>query len=83
MCSGDGRSGRRDAPPVRGQIVVPADSPIRSLAELAGAQVGFPGPEALIGYKVPYAQLLRKNVPVNVAFAAGPYLTVTFSSVGW
>ncbi|QOL48417.1 PhnD/SsuA/transferrin family substrate-binding protein [Massilia litorea] len=61
--------GRRDAVPVRAQIVVPADSPVRSLAELAGSTVVFPGPEALIAYKVTYAQLLRDKVPVDVAFA--------------
>jgi phosphonate transport system substrate-binding protein len=61
--------GRRDAVPVRAQIVVPADSPVRSLAELAGSTVVFPGPEALIGYKVTYAQLLRDKVSVDVAFA--------------
>jgi phosphonate transport system substrate-binding protein len=61
--------GRRDAPPVRAQIVVPADSAVKDLASLAGATVAFPGPEALIGYKLPYAQLLRKNIQVNVVFA--------------
>jgi phosphonate transport system substrate-binding protein len=61
--------GRRNAPPVRAQIVVPVDSPVRSLAELAGGTVAFPGPEALIAYKVSYAQLLRQHVPVNVVFA--------------
>jgi phosphonate transport system substrate-binding protein len=61
--------GRRDAAPVRAQIVVPADSPVRTLAELAGSTVVFPGQEALIGYKLPYAQLLREKVPVKLAFA--------------
>jgi len=61
--------GRRDLPPVRSQIVVPADSPIRDLHQLAGATVGFPGPEALVAYKVSYAQLLRRDIPVNVVFA--------------
>jgi len=61
--------GRRDAAPVRAQIVVPADSPVRSLAELADSTVVFPGPEALVAYKVPYAQLLREKVPVTTAFA--------------
>jgi phosphonate transport system substrate-binding protein len=61
--------GRRDAPPVQGQVVVPADSPVRDIGELAGAAVAFPGPEALIAYKVPYAQLLRRNIPVDVVFA--------------
>jgi len=61
--------GRRNAPPVQAQIVVPADSPIRSLDQLAGAPVAFPGPEALVAYKVTYAQLLRKDIPVDVVFA--------------
>ncbi|QJE01747.1 phosphate/phosphite/phosphonate ABC transporter substrate-binding protein [Massilia forsythiae] len=61
--------GRRNAPPVRGQIVVPADSPIKDIKDLAGSAVGFPGPEALVAYKVTYAQLLRRGVPVSVLFA--------------
>jgi phosphonate transport system substrate-binding protein len=60
--------GRRDAPPVMGQVVVPADSKVTDLKELAGAAVAFPGPEAMIAYKTPYAQLLRRNIPVNVVF---------------
>ena len=63
--------GRRNAPPVQAQIVVPADSPIRRLEDLAGTPVAFPGPEALIAYKVTYAQLLRKKIPVDVVFAGG------------
>jgi phosphonate transport system substrate-binding protein len=61
--------GRRDAAPVRAQIVVPADSPVRSLADLADSTVVFPGPEALIAYKVTYVQLMREKIPVTVAFA--------------
>ncbi|RYE72838.1 MAG: ABC transporter substrate-binding protein, partial [Oxalobacteraceae bacterium] len=61
--------GRRNAAPVRAQIVVPADSKVTSLAQLGNSIVAFPGPEALIAYKVAYAQLLRENVPVTVAFA--------------
>jgi phosphonate transport system substrate-binding protein len=61
--------GRRDAPPLRAQIVVPADSTVKDMAGLAGATVVFPGPEALIGYKLTYAQLVRRNIPVNVVFA--------------
>jgi phosphonate transport system substrate-binding protein len=61
--------GRRDAAAVRAQIVVPAGSPVKDLAGLAGATIAFPGPEALVAYKVPYAELLRRNVPVNFVFA--------------
>jgi phosphonate transport system substrate-binding protein len=60
--------GRRDAPPISGQIAVPEDSPITSLEQLADQDVGFPGPEATIAYKVPYAHLLAKNIPVKVVF---------------
>jgi len=61
--------GRRNAPPLRAQIVVPADSPVMTLAQLAGESVAFPGPEAMVAYKVAYAQLLRRNIPVDVIFA--------------
>ena len=59
---------RRDSPPVRGQIAVLEESPIRSLAELKDKEVGFPGPEAFIAYKVPLAHLLASNIPVRVVF---------------
>ena len=61
--------GRRDAPPVRAQVVVPADSHVMTLAQLAGESVAFPGPEAIIAYKVAYAQLQHRNIPVDVVFA--------------
>jgi phosphonate transport system substrate-binding protein len=61
--------GRRDAPPVRAQIVVPAGSPVQNLTELSGATVVFPGPEALVAYKAPYAELLRRHIAVNAVFA--------------
>ena len=60
--------GRRNTPPIRGQILVAADSPVKSLAELSGAEVAFAGSEAFVGYKVPYAELLRLNIPVKVVF---------------
>jgi len=60
--------GRRNAPPVQGQLVVPADSPIRDIRDLAGGAVAFPGPEALVAYKTTYAQLLRRHIPVTPVF---------------
>jgi len=60
--------GRRNAPPLRGQIVVPADSPITRIEELKSQEVAFAGPEAFIGYKVPYAYLLSRNVDVKTVF---------------
>lgn len=61
--------GRRWTPPLKGQIAVPADSPITKLEELKGQEVVFAGPEAFIGYKVPYAHLLSKGIDIKVVFA--------------
>ena len=61
--------GRRWTPPLHGQIAVPADSPINALEELKGQEVVFAGPEAFIGYKLTYGQLLAKGIPVKVVFA--------------
>jgi len=61
--------GRRNTPTVQGQIVVPADSSITDLAQLKGQDVAFAGPEAFIVYKVPYANLLAKNIDVKPVFA--------------
>ncbi len=60
--------GRRQMPALQGQIVVPADSPITDLSQLKGTEVAFPGPEAFVAYKVPYAQLLNQGVDVKVVF---------------
>ena len=60
--------GRRQTPAIQGQIVVPAESPITDLAQLAGKDVAFPGPEALVAYKFPYAHLLSRNINVTVVF---------------
>ncbi|WP_338760937.1 phosphate/phosphite/phosphonate ABC transporter substrate-binding protein [Massilia sp. METH4] len=60
---------RRNGAPVRSQIVTLASSPARELKDLAGADVAFPGPEATVAYKVSYAELLRRQIPVNVVFA--------------
>ncbi len=60
--------GRLQVAPVHGQIVVPADSPITDLSQLRGQEVAFPGPEALVAYKFPYAHLLSKGIDVKVVF---------------
>ena len=61
--------GRRWTPPLQGQIAVPADSPITRLEELKGQEVVFAGPEAFIGYKVTYGQLLARNIDIKPIFA--------------
>ena len=60
--------GRRNAPQLYGQIAVPDDSPVRKLEELDGKTVAFAGPEAFIGYKVPYAHLISKGIRVKADF---------------
>lgn len=60
--------GRRNTPALHGQLVVPADSPVTELAQLEGKDVGFPGPEAFIAYKITYAQLLQRKLNVRSIF---------------
>jgi ABC-type phosphate/phosphonate transport system substrate-binding protein len=61
--------GRREGPALSGQIVVPANSPVKTLAELAGKQIAFPGSEAFIAYKVTSAQLIKQNIQASTLFA--------------
>lgn len=56
------------APPISGQIVTLADSPIRSLAELQGKVVGFANSQAFVGYTVPMDHLLRSGLDVKAVF---------------
>lgn len=51
-----------------GQIVVPADSPIRELKDLAGREVGFPSPGAFLAYAVPMDLLRRQGIAVTPVF---------------
>jgi phosphonate transport system substrate-binding protein len=60
--------GRRKTPPIEGQIVVPTDSATSEITQLAGQAVAFPGPEALVAYKMPYAHLLSQNIDIQVVF---------------
>lgn len=59
---------RRDAPPIRSQIVTLPGSKVTELHQLANADVAFPGPEAMVAYKVSHAELQRRGIPVNVVF---------------
>ena len=61
--------GRRDYPPVRGEIVVMADSPITSLKQLQDQDVAFAGPEAFVIYKVPFAHLVNMGILPHVVFS--------------
>lgn len=53
---------------IKGQIVTLDDSPVRSLKDLEGKEVGFPSLAAFVGYAVPMDALLRQGVRVTSAF---------------
>lgn len=53
---------------ITGQIVTLADSPIRTLRDLEGREVGFPSQAAFVGYAVPMDQLLRQGIQVAPVF---------------
>ena len=50
------------------QIIVPADSSITELSQLAGKEVVFPGPEAMVAYKFPMAQLMARKIDAKPVF---------------
>ena len=54
---------------ITGEIVVLADSPVRSIADLEGKEVVFPHAAAFLGYHLPMDALLRKNIQVKWHFA--------------
>jgi ABC-type phosphate/phosphonate transport system substrate-binding protein len=56
---------------IRGEIVVLANSPIHSLAELQGKEVGFPHRAAFVGYLVPLDALLKARIHVQEVIAVG------------
>ena len=59
---------RPAGPGIRGQIVVPHDSPIKTIAELNGKEVAFASPDAFASYWVPMDALLKNNVNVKTKF---------------
>jgi phosphonate transport system substrate-binding protein len=59
---------RPAGPGIRSQIVVPEDSPVQSLQDLNGKDVGFVTPDGFTGYWLPYDAVLRAKVKVNVVF---------------
>ncbi len=60
--------GRRLTPPVYGQIIVTDNSPITELAQLADKPIAYPGPEALVAYKLPAAHLAVMHIPTRTVF---------------
>ena len=59
---------RPAGPGIMSQIVVPANSPMKSLQDLDGKEVGFVSPDGFTGYWLPYDALLRADVNVKVVF---------------
>jgi phosphonate transport system substrate-binding protein len=59
---------RPAGPGIRSQIVVPKDSPIQTLQDLNGKDVGFVSRDGFTGYWVPYDALLRAKVKINPVF---------------
>ena len=70
---------RRNAPPVKGQIMVRDISPIKTLADLEGKTVSYPGAEALVAYKVTLAHLSEKKINTTAVFAGN--VDAAFSQV--
>jgi len=54
--------------PIHSQIVVPEASPMRSLRELKGREVGFPSKNAFVGYAVPMSELVQAGIEVTPVF---------------
>jgi phosphonate transport system substrate-binding protein len=67
---------------IRGQIVVPNDSPIRSLQELDGKEVAFPTPDAFAGYWLPMDVLLKAKVNVKQVFTSNQEASIAQLKVG-
>lgn len=53
---------------IAGQIVTVENSPIKTLKDLAGQEVGFPSLAAFVGYAVPMDALLRAGIQVMPVF---------------
>ena len=59
---------RPAGPGIRSQIVVPVDSPIKTLLDLEGKEVGFVSPDGFTGYWLPMDALLRAGLHIKVVF---------------
>jgi phosphonate transport system substrate-binding protein len=59
---------RPAGPGIRAEIVVPVDSPIQTLQDLKGKEVGFVSKDGFTGYWLPFDALLRANVEVKPVF---------------
>ena len=67
---------------IRGQIIVPQDSPIRSLQDLNGKEVAFPSPDAFAGYWLPMDALLKAKLNVKPVFTSNQEASFAQLKVG-
>lgn len=54
---------------IQGQIVTLSDSPVHTLKDLEGKEVGFPSLAGFVGYAVPMNALLHAGISVTPVFA--------------
>ena len=67
---------------IRGQIVVPNDSPIKSVQELNGKEVAFPSLDAFAAYQLPMDALLKAKVHVKPVFTSNQEASFAQLKVG-
>ena len=67
---------------IQGQIVVPQDSPIRSLQELNGKEVAFPTPDAFAAYFLPMDALIKAKVAVKQVFTSNQEASLAQLKIG-
>jgi phosphonate transport system substrate-binding protein len=53
---------------IRAEIVVSEDSPVHTLGDLNGREVGFPSKAAFVGYAVPMDNLIRQGITVKPVY---------------
>ncbi len=69
-------------PGVNSQIVVPSDSPIRSLQDLEGKEVGFVSPDGFTGFWLPADTLLRAKINVKSTFTGNQEASIAQLKIG-
>jgi phosphonate transport system substrate-binding protein len=67
---------------IRGQIVVPNDSAIKTLQELDGKEVAFPSPDAFAAYQLPMDALLKAKLNVKPVFTSNQEASFAQLKVG-
>jgi phosphonate transport system substrate-binding protein len=73
---------RMQGGPVNGAIVVPEDSPLKSLKQLSGQVIAFPSPESFLGYWVPMEHLLRSGIKAKPVFSSNEEGAIAQLQVG-